>query len=83
MIAVGSRWSLAWRHPHRLEAVVTALTQDEVVCQVDHRCGFHCYLHHMRATLPIDGEMRYRYADFALLFQPMAADAIPLPGRTT
>lgn len=79
MIAVGSRWSLAWKHPHRLEATVTALEQDHVVAEVDHRCGFSCYLMGKRVTLPIEGTMRYRYADFSALFVPMADDAIALP----
>jgi hypothetical protein len=79
MISVGSRYSLAWKHPHRLEATVTALEPDHVLAQVDHRCGFACYLQQARGTLPIEGEMRYRYADFALLFVPMAEDAIALP----
>jgi hypothetical protein len=79
MIAVGTRWSLAWRHPHRLEAVVTALEPDHVLCEVDHRCGFACYLKGMRGALPIEGPMRYKYDDFAKLFVPMAEDAIALP----
>ena len=78
MISIGSRWSLAWKHPHRLEATVTALEPDYIVCEVDHRCGFACYLKASKTT-PIEGEMRYTYADFAKLFVRMNPDAIALP----
>lgn len=79
MIQIGSRWTLKWRHPHRLEAVVTALEPNYVVCEVDHRCPFSCYLQGMRNTLPMEGTMRYSYGDFAELFVPLNADAIALP----
>jgi hypothetical protein len=79
VIAVGSRWSLFWKAPHRLEATVTSLEADHVVAQVDHRCGFACALKAMSNTIPIEGELRYTYADFAKLFVPMADDAIALP----
>lgn len=79
MIRLGSRWSLAWKHPHRIEATIVALEESAVLCAVVHRCGPECELLQMRATLPIEGEVRYRYADFARIFVPMA-EAIALPG---
>ena len=78
MIRLGSRWSLAWKLPHRIECEVTALEQDRVVVQATHRCPPTCAILQMRATLPIKGEMRYSYADFGLLFVEMAEDAIAL-----
>jgi hypothetical protein len=76
---IGERYSLAWKHPHRLEATIVALESDHVVCEVDHRCGFACHLKAMKNTLPIEGRMIYRYDDFAKLFVQMNTDAIPLP----
>lgn len=78
MIAVGLRYSLAWKHPHRIEAVPIELTQDHVLCEVEHRCPPTCPLLQMRQALPIEGRMKYDYAAFATMFVPMAEDAIAL-----
>ena len=75
---IGERYSLKWKHPHRIEAVITQFEQDHVVVEVDHRCPFSCYLQAMRTTLPVHGIMRYRYPEFAQLFEKMS-DGIPLP----
>ena len=76
MIPVGSKWSLRWRFPHRVEVVVVvALEADFIACDTDHRCGFGCDVGKM-----LGGEMRYRYDEFPVLFQPMAEDAIALSG---
>lgn len=83
MIAVGSRWALAWRHPHRIEATVIALEAEYVVADVVHRCPPTCELLQMRATLPIEGRLRYTYAAFDRLFERMAEGAIALPGATS
>lgn len=81
MIQTGQKYALRWQFPHRIDATVVALEQAEVVCEVTHRCDpMRCYLAQMRRSLPIDGELRYRYPDFAKLFEPMAEDAIALPG---
>lgn len=77
MIVIGSRWSLRWRYPHRIEAVIMMLEADYIVCDTLHRCGFGCELSHMK-SLGLSGEMKYGYADFHTLFQPMAVDAIAL-----
>lgn len=79
MIQVGSRWTLAWKMPHRIEATITDLERDYVVVDAVHRCPPTCRLLQMRATLPIEGLMRYTYGDFAALFLPLNADAIALP----
>ena len=76
---VGERYSLAGKHPHRLEATITALERDYVICEVDHRCGFACYLKGMKNTLPMDGTQRYRYPDFAALFVRIPDGTIALP----
>jgi hypothetical protein len=76
---VGERYSLAWKHPHRLEATIIALEADHVVCKVDHRCSFACYLAGMKNTLPIEGRLPFTYHDFDKLFLPLNADAIALP----
>lgn len=72
---IGRKFSLRWKYPHRVEVTVLALETDYLLCDVLHRCGFGCALGKM-----IGGETRYRYDDFATLFQPMAEDAIALPG---
>ena len=76
---IGERYALVWKHPHRLEATIIDLEPDGVVCEVDHRCGFACYLKQMPSTLPIQGTMRYRYGDFAKLFVLIPDGSIPLP----
>lgn len=76
---IGERYALAWKHPHRLEATIVALEPDYVVCEVDHRCGFHCYLKAMKTTLPLDGMQKYRYADFVQLFVRIPDGSIALP----
>lgn len=74
---IGRRFSLKWRYRHRVEATVLALETNYILTDALHRCGFGCELGNM-----IGGETRYRYDDFATMFQPMAEDAIPLgPGR--
>lgn len=74
---IGRRFSLRWKYRHRIEATVAALEADYLVCDVTHRCGFGCELSSMK-SLGLNGEVRYRYDDFAMLFQPMAEDAIAL-----
>lgn len=76
---VGQRFSLAWKHPHRIEATITGFEPDYVVVEAEHRCPATCKVQQMRTTLPIYGEMRFRYADFAELFLPLNVDAIALP----
>ena len=75
---VGERYSLFWKAPHRIECEVIALEQDRVLVESVHRCPPTCGLLQMRATLPIEGRMAYRYDDFAKLFVRMS-DGIPLP----
>lgn len=75
---IGERFTLAWKHPHRIECEITALEQDRVVVNAVHRCPVTCELLQMRATLPIEGRMAFRYQDFDKLFQRMS-DGIPLP----
>ena len=77
---VGQKFSLRWKHPHRIEATITELRQNDLVAEVDHRCPPSCFLQASRSTLPIHGTLVYRYEDFANLFQPMAEDALALPG---
>lgn len=77
---LGERYSLAWKAPHRIEATITAFEPDYVVVNADHRCPpTRCKLQGLRDALPIHGELRFRYADFAQLFLPLNADAIALP----
>lgn len=76
---VGEKYSLSWKMPHRLECEIVELAPDGVIVDAVHRCGFDCYLVQMRATLPIEGRMRYSYGDFAKLFLPLNPDAIALP----
>ena len=75
---VGERFSLAWKHPHRIECEVVELGADRVVVEAVHRCPFTCELMAMRATLPIEGRMAYRYDDFDKLFVRLS-DGIALP----
>lgn len=79
-ITVGSRWALAWKHPHRIEATIVAFEQDVLIAEVDHRCPITCYLQQMRTTLPLHGMVRYTYREFAKMFVPMVEDAIALSG---
>lgn len=72
---IGLWFSLRWEFRHRIEVRVVALETDYIVCDSDHRCGFSCDIGKM-----LSGEMHYRYADFEILFEPMAVDAIALPG---
>lgn len=76
---VGDRYSLAWKHPHRIEATIVALGERFVECDVEHRCGIECEIKQRKATLPIEGRMTYLYHEFADMFVPMAQDAIALP----
>jgi len=76
---VGEKYTLVWKAPHRIEATITDLERDYVVVEANHRCPVTCTLLQMRATLPIEGAMRFRYQDFAQLFLPLNADAIALP----
>ncbi len=75
---VGERYSLAWKHPHRIECEIVALERDHVVVDAVHRCPPTCGILQMRATLPIEGRMRYGYPDFAKLFIRLNPDAIAL-----
>lgn len=70
---IGKRFSLRWKYRHRVEVMLMALEDDYILGDADHRCGFSC-------EMPLGGPQRYRYADFPVLFQPMAEDAIALPG---
>lgn len=70
---IGRKFSLRWKYRHRVEATVLALETDYILTDAIHRCGFGCELGKM-----IGGETRYRYDDFAMLFQPMAENAIAL-----
>ena len=76
---VGQCFSLKWKHPHRLEARIMELRENDLVCDVDHRCPPTCELQQMRTNLPLHGILVYRYDDFAQMFQPMAEDALALP----
>jgi hypothetical protein len=76
---VGQRFTLAWKHPHRVECEIVALESDAVVVESVHRCPPTCYLQQKRTTLPLEGEKRFTYRDFAALFVPLNADAIALP----
>ena len=76
---VGERYTLAWRHPHRVDATIIALEADYIVADVDHRCPITCEMQQMRATLPMHGRFKYAYDDFAKLFVPLNPDAIALP----
>lgn len=76
---IGEQFTLAWKMPHRIEAVIVELERDYVVVEAVHRCPVTCKILQMRATLPIEGTMRFRYADFAELFLPLNVDAIALP----
>lgn len=78
-VNVGERFSLAWKHPHRIEATIVELGPDRVLVESVHRCPPTCYVLQMRATLPIEGRMAFRYEDFDKLFQPMNTQAIALP----
>jgi hypothetical protein len=79
---IGERYSLHWKHPHRIEAVITALDPAHVVAEATHRCDPPCDLLAMKQQLPLEGVIRYKYADFAQIFQPMAQDALALPPAT-
>ena len=70
---IGKWFSLRWEFPHRVEVIVLALEADYILCESTHRCGFGCDIGKM-----LGGETRYRYNDFAEMFQRMAEDAIPL-----
>ena len=76
---VGERYALAWKAPHRIECEIVELGADTVTVEAVHRCPVTCYLLQMRATLPIEGRLRFRYADFASLFLKLNTDAVPLP----
>lgn len=76
---IGDKFTLAWKMPHRIECTITAFEADYIVVQADHRCPMRCELQGMRTTLPIHGEMRFRYSDFAKLFVQLNVDAIALP----
>jgi hypothetical protein len=76
---VGERYSLAWKHPHRIECEIIGLETDHVLVEAVHRCPPTCKLMQMRQTLPIEGRMSYRYDDFAKLFVRINTDAIALP----
>lgn len=76
---MGETFTLAWKHPHRIECVITALEPDVVVVDAVHRCPMTCKILQMRQTLPLEGTMRFAYRDFAKLFLPLNADAIALP----
>lgn len=77
---VGEKYTLAWKMPHRIECEIVAFEPDYVVFEAQHRCApTKCKLQAMRTTLPIHGEMRFRYDDFAKLFVQLNADAIALP----
>jgi hypothetical protein len=78
---IGERYSLKYKHPHRLEAVVVELTEDAIICEVDHRCPATCYLQAERNTLPLHGRRSFLYHEFAELFVAMAREAIALPGQ--
>ena len=78
-VNVGERFSLAWKHPHRIECEVVELGPDRVIVEATHRCGFDCYLQQMRATLPIEGRMAFSYQDFDKLFVRINTSAIALP----
>ena len=76
---VGERYSLAWKFPHRIEVIITDLGADRILVEAVHRCPPTCKLLQMRTTLPIEGEMKYRYGDFHALFLPLNDAAIALP----
>lgn len=75
---IGERYALAWKLPHRIEATVVALEPDHVVVESVHRCPVTCRILQMRQTLPIEGELRFKYADFGLLFVRIPDGAIAL-----
>ena len=76
---VGDRYSLAWKHPHRIEATIIRVDDATVVANVDHRCEDGvCYLSVLMAALPIHGLISYKRREFEALFQPMC-DAPALP----
>lgn len=76
---IGEKYTLIWKAPHRLECEIVALENGYVLVDAVHRCPPTCKLLQMRATLPIEGLMRYTYGDFAQLFLPLNANAIALP----
>jgi hypothetical protein len=78
-VNIGGRYTLRWSAPHRIECTIVGLENDYVVVDATHRCPATCKILQMRATLPIEGEMRFRYADFAELFLPLNDDPIALP----
>lgn len=78
-VNVGQRYTLVWKAPHRIEATITDLERDYVVVEATHRCPATCAILQMRATIPIEGEMRFRYPDFSELFLPLNDDGIALP----
>ena len=80
---IGERYTLKWKLPHLLECEIVALESGYVCVDAVHRCPPTCLILQMRATLPIEGAMRFRYQDFASLFLPLNADAIPLPAHRT
>lgn len=78
-MSVGERYSLAWKFPHRVECEVVELGPDRVTVESVHRCPPTCYVLQMRATLPIEGLMSFRYQDFSTLFVRIPDGSIPLP----
>lgn len=76
---IGETYTLIWKAPHLLECVIVDLEPDYVIVEANHRCPVTCKILQMRATLPIEGRMRFRYQDFVQLFLPLNADAIALP----
>lgn len=81
MIAAGQRYSLTWKHSHRIEAVVVELREHEVMADCDHRCNPPCYLlRDHPSTLILSGRRMFSYRDFSNQFTPMAEDAIALTG---
>lgn len=78
-VNIGEKFTLAWKHPHRIECEIVALENGYVCVEAVHRCPVTCKIIQMRETLPIEGVMRFTYGDFAELFVPLNADAIALP----
>ena len=76
---IGERFTLAWKHPHRIEAEIIALEQDRVLVDAEHRCPPTCMILQMRQTIPIEGLMSFRYQDFSALFVRIPDGSIPLP----
>jgi hypothetical protein len=77
-VNIGEKYTLIWKAPHRIECEIVALEKDYVCAVAVHRCPPTCVILQMRQTIPIEGEMRFRYQDFASLFLPLNADAIAI-----